>query len=40
MREGGYPEKKEDDHKSKIACKGNEGIYFGEVCNRQGDMVS
>ena len=40
MREGGYPEQKEDEHKSKIAPKGKESIYFGEVCNRQGDMVA
>ena len=24
----------------KIYCKGNEVIYFGELCNRWGDMVA
>ena len=35
----GYSERKEDDHKSKISCKGNEGIYFGEVFNWRVYMV-
>ena len=36
---GGYSKQNEDDHKSKIACKVNDGIYFGEVYNWWGDMV-
>ena len=40
MREGGYSEQKEDDYKSKIDCKVNKGVYFGEVCNCQRDMVA
>ena len=37
---GGYSEQKEDDHKPKIPCKGNTGIYFYGVCNQQGDIIA
>ena len=39
MREGGYLEQNEDDQKEQISCKVNEGVYFGESCNRWEDMV-
>ena len=31
---------KDDDHKSKIACKGNEDIYLREVRNWRGYIVA
>ena len=40
MREGGYSYKKEYDHKEKTSCKVNEGVYFGESCNWQGDIIA
>ena len=40
MREGGYSDQKEYYHKSKTACKGNKGLYIGEVCNQQVDIVA
>ena len=39
IREGGYSEQNEDDHKKK-SCKVNEGVFFGELCNLWGDMVA
>ena len=37
---GGYSDQKEYDHKSKIACKVIESVYFGELCNWWGYMVA
>ena len=37
---GGLFREKSRQPEGKTSCKVNEGVYFGDLCNRWGDMVA